>query len=44
VVLGEALGVARVVQDARARELGYDPVDQVGLDPLVLEVRPELGD
>lgn len=43
-VLGEALGVAGVVEHARALELGHDLVDQVWLDPLPFEVCPELRD
>ena len=43
-IFGEALCVVGVVEHPGALELGHDFVDQLGIDPLALEIGPELRD
>jgi hypothetical protein len=42
-VLGEPLRIPGVIEDVRALELADHLVDQPGLDPLALEIGPQLG-
>jgi hypothetical protein len=43
-ILGEPLGEAGIVEDVGGLQLGDDLVDELGLDPLALEICPQVRD